>query len=159
MPRFKFRLEAALRLAERALEEERRRLAEECEALRLKQIACTQQEIAWRLALDGQREAGIHEPQSLGRWQEYAVLQLKRLRGFQHEVVLQEERVEQQRLQVLEVHQEREKLKKLKGKQEAAFWIKEQRREQQVLDEAGQVIFNRLQQEQQEIGAWEGTRS
>lgn len=61
-----------------------------------------------------------------------------------------------QRLRVRNAHQEQEKLKKLKEKQEAAFWLKEQRREQKALDETGQVIFIR-QQEQQKSETEDGT--
>lgn len=155
MPRFKFRLEAALRLFERELEKERRRLAEEVDRLRQLHVACTELEEQWQRALAGQKEAGIREPQRLGSWQMYAVSRLKQLRELETELALQEKLVEGQRLRVRTAHQEQEKLKKLKVKQEAAFWLKEQRREQNVLDEAGQVIFRR-QQEQHEYEAEDG---
>lgn len=156
MPRFKFRLEAALRLAERGLEMERRRLAEELDKLRQLQEARTGLEKQWRIALEGQKEAGRREPERLGSWQVYAASRVKELRALEKELVLQEKVVEEQRLRVMKAHQEQEKLEKLKEKQEAAFWIKEQRREQSVLDETGQVIFRR-QQEQQEYEAEDGT--
>ncbi|AHF07785.1 flagellar FliJ family protein [Desulfitobacterium metallireducens] len=156
MPQFKFRLDAPLRLAERELENERRCLAKELEKLHQKKTFCIDKEKQWQKALEGQREAGLKEPEHLGSWQEYAVSLLQQLRKLQQELELQEKVVDVQRLRVRNAHQEQEKLKKLKEKQEAAFWLKEQRREQKALDETGQVIFIR-QQEQQKSETEDGT--
>ncbi|HVJ49545.1 flagellar export protein FliJ [Desulfitobacterium sp.] len=155
MPRFKFRLEAALRLAEQELENERRRLAEELNIFYHLQAACIDKEKQWQGALKGQKEAGIREPEKLGSWQVYAVSLHKQFRELQQELAVQEKVVEEQRLCVRTAHQEQEKLRKLKEKQEAAFWLKEQRREQNILDEAGQVIFIR-QQEQKDYEEEDG---
>jgi flagellar FliJ protein len=143
MPRFKFRLEAALRLAERNLEEHQRLLALELEKLHTLQARWKEQEKSWQLALEGQREAGLNSPQDLGHWQIFAQKQLERLRLLERETSQQELVVEQQRLHLLEAHQEAEKLVKLKERQKAQFDLAEQRREQAILDEAGQVIFGR----------------
>ncbi|WP_425806958.1 flagellar protein FliJ [Desulfitobacterium sp. Sab5] len=149
MPRFKFRLEAALKLAERELDNERRRLAVELEQLRqVKNAACKAEE-EWQGAIQNQKEAGMHDPENLGRWQAYAVSRLKRLRELQKELEEQEKRVEAQRVNVIEAHKNQEKLKKLKEKKKAAFWLKEQHREQNLLDEAGQIIFMRQREEQE----------
>lgn len=156
MPQFKFRLEAALSLAKRKLENERRCLANEMDHLRQKQETCDEKKEQWQGALEGQKEASLREPEELGRWQVYSVNLLQQLRALQQELAVQEKIVEEQRLRVNTAYQEREKLKKLKEKQKAAFWLKEQRREQNILDEAGQVIFRR-QQEQQKYEAEDET--
>lgn len=143
MPRFKFRLEAPLRLAERELDNERRRLAKEMKILQQKQKYCLEKEKQWQRAIEGQREAGLREPERLGIWQAYGASLLQQLRRLQQELALQEKVVEEQRLRVKSAHQEQEKLTKLKEKQEAAFCLNEQRREQKALDEAGQVIYIR----------------
>jgi flagellar FliJ protein len=148
MPQFNFRLEAPLRLAERELENERRHLAKEIEILHQKQRLCEDKEQQWQRALEGQREASSREPERLGIWQAYGVKLLQQLRILQRESALQEKVVEEQRIRVKSAHQEQEKLTKLKEKQEAAFWLKEQRREQNALDEAGQVIFIRKMEQQ-----------
>lgn len=158
MPQFKFRLEAPLRLAKRELENERRSLAQELEKLHQKQELCRDKEKQWQRALEGQREAGLQEPKRLGSWQVYAVSLHQQLRKLQQELALQEKVVDEQRLRVIKAHQEQEKFKKLKEKQEAVFWLNEQRREQKALDEAGQVIFIR-QQEQQKSEAEDGIYS
>lgn len=143
MPRFKYRLEVPLRLAERELEKERRCLAKEIEILQQKQRLCFEKEKQWQRAIEGQREAGVREPESLGIWQAYGASLLQQLRKLQQELALQKRVVEEQRLRVKSAHQEQEKLTRLKEKQEAAFWLNEQHREQKVLDEAGQVVFIR----------------
>lgn len=153
MPRFKFRLEAALRLAERELDNERRCLAIELEQLTQIGKAKNQAEMRWQRAINDQREAGTREPDNLGRWQTYAVIRLKQFRELQKEYEDQERKVEEQRLNVIEAHRNQEKLKKLKERQEAAFWIKEQHREQNLLDEAGQTIYLRQKDQQEyEVG-------
>ena len=143
MPRFKFRLAAALRLARRALEEQQRRLALELENLHTLQTRCRYQEKTWQLALEGQKEAGKSSPQDLGLWQNYAYKQFELLRRAERETYQQEQVVLEQRKILLEAHQDVEKLKKLKEKQKAQYDLVEQRREQGILDEAGQVIFGR----------------
>ncbi|MEA4900840.1 flagellar export protein FliJ [Desulfitobacterium sp.] len=147
MPRFKFRLEAPLRLTERELDNERRSLAKEFEKLQQKQALCLEKEKQWQNALQGQKDAGIKAPETLGRWQGYSLSLHQQFRKLQSELAQQEEVISRQRLRVKKAHQEQEKLRKLKVKQEAAFWLKEQRREQQVLDEAGQVIFIRRREQ------------
>jgi len=143
MPRFKFRLEAALRLAARNLEEQQRLLALELEKLFTLQARCREQEKTWQLALEGQKEAGMNSPQDLGRWQTFARKQLELLRLIEREILQQGQVVAEQRQRLLEAHQEAEKLKKLKEKQKAQYDLTEQRREQAILDEAAQVIFRR----------------
>lgn len=143
MPRFKFRLEAALRLAKRQLEDQQRLLAIELEKLYTLQSRCREQEKNWQLALEGQKEAGRKSPQDLGLWQHFASKQLDRLRLTEWETQQQEQVVSEQRQHLLEAHQDAEKLKKLKEKKQAQFKLAEQRREQMILDEAGQVIFGR----------------
>ena len=143
MARFKFRLEAALRLAERALEEQQRRLAIELEKHYTLQVRCRNQEQTWQLALVGQKEAGKSSPQDLGLWQNFARRQFELLRRAERETYQQEQVVLEQRKSLLEAHRDVEKLKKLKEKQKNLFNLIEQRREQVILDEAGQVIFGR----------------
>ncbi|MGE4271317.1 MAG: flagellar FliJ family protein [Desulfitobacterium sp.] len=143
MPRFKFRLEAALGLAKRSLEEQQRRLAHETQKLFQLQEASQEQERVWQFALKGQKEACQSSPQDLGLWQTFTQKQLELLRQREKEVLQQEDIVERQRERLLEAHQDSEKLKKLKEKKRLVFNLKEQRREQAVLDEAGQIIFGR----------------
>lgn len=156
MPRFKFRLEAALRLTERELETERRRLAAELDLLYRQQALCQEQETKWHTALAGQKEAGLRNPGRLGSWQAYTVSLLKRLRVMLQEKAQQEKAVEEQRSRVRKALQEQKKLQKLKEKQAAAFWLQEQRCEQKLIDEAGQILFFR-QQDHVVMEAEEGT--
>ncbi|MEA5021288.1 hypothetical protein SDC9_04927 [bioreactor metagenome] len=143
MAKFRFRLEAALRLAERSLEEQQRLLAEEIQKHFSLQKACQDQERVWQFALLGQEEACRTSPQDLGLWQSFTQKQIELLRYIAEEAAQQEKVVTQQRQRLLEAHQDTEKLKKLKEKQRAVFNLKEQRREQAVLDEAGQIMFGR----------------
>lgn len=143
MAKFRFRLEAALRLAERSLEEQQRLLAQEIQKHFSLQKACQDQENVWQFALQGQEEACRTSPQDLGLWQSFTQKQIELLRYIAEEVSQQEKVVTQQRQRLLEAHQDTEKLKKLKEKQRAVFNLKEQRREQAVLDEAGQIMFGR----------------
>ncbi|WP_019851140.1 flagellar FliJ family protein [Desulfitobacterium sp. PCE1] len=143
MAKFRFRLEAALRLAERSLEEQQRLLAQEIQKLSSLQKACQNQEKVWQFALQGQEEACRTSPQDLSLWQIFSQKQIELLRQIEKEVSQQEWVVAQQRQRLLEAHQDAEKLKKLKEKQRVVFNLKEQRREQAVLDEAGQIIFGR----------------
>ncbi|CDX03111.1 Flagellar FliJ protein [Desulfitobacterium hafniense] len=143
MAKFRFRLEAALRLAERSLEEQQRLLAQEIQKHFSLQKACQDQERVWRFALQDQEEACRTSPQDLGLWQSFTQKQIELLRYIAEEVAQQEKVVTQQRQRLLEAHQDTEKLKKLKEKQRAVFNLKEQRREQAVLDEAGQIMFGR----------------
>ncbi len=143
MAKFRFRLEAALRLAERSLEEQQRLLAEEIQKHFSLQKACRDQERVWQFALLGQEEACRTSPQDLGLWQSFTQKQIELLRYIAEEAAQQEKVVTQQRQRLLEAHQDTEKLKKLKEKQRAVFNLKEQRREQAVLDEAGQIMFGR----------------
>ncbi|TWH60065.1 flagellar FliJ protein [Desulfitobacterium sp. LBE] len=143
MAKFRFRLEAALRLAERSLEEQQRLLAQEIQKHFSLQKARQAQERVWQFALEGQEEACRTSPQDLGLWQSFTQKQIELLRYIAEEVSQQEKVVTQQRQRLLEAHQDTEKLKKLKEKQRAVFNLKEQRREQAVLDEAGQIMFGR----------------
>ncbi|SHN81019.1 flagellar FliJ family protein [Desulfitobacterium chlororespirans] len=143
MAKFRFRLEAALRLAERSLEEQQRLLAQEIQKHLSLQKVCQDQENVWQFALQGQEEACRTSPQDLGLWQSFTQKQIELLRYIAEEVSQQEKVVTQQRQRLLEAHQDTEKLKKLKEKQRAVFNLKEQRREQAVLDEAGQIMFGR----------------
>lgn len=141
MAGFRFRLEASLRLAEQALDIARRKLAEEV----LRWQECSRQaesrKSLWEKAIEGQREAGWHRPQDLGAWQVYSVKQLQLLRASEAELEQQEQRVNQARFVVVAANQELEKFKRLKEKQAKLFLLKEQKRAQAVLDEAGQVLY------------------
>lgn len=143
MPKFKFRLEAALRLTIRNIEEQQRLLAIELEKLFALQARAREQEKSWQLALEGQKEAGTNSPRDLGLWQTFAHKQLERLRLTERETTQQGQIVAQQRQHLLEAHRETKKLQKLKERQKVQFDLSEQRREQAILDEAGQVIFRR----------------
>lgn len=141
MARFQFRLEASLKHAERASEEAQRSLARETQKYLLLFEARDEQKETWLAALEGQRQAGFTNPENLGRWQTYARLQHQLLLEQEAKLLEQEKIKEKMRLQVIRIHQEVEKLKRLKAKQEKAFVLAEQRKEQKILDEAGQVLF------------------
>ena len=143
MAKFKFRLEAALRIAERTLEEQQRLLALEIKELTRRKKVYDDQNQILQLAIEGQREACRNAPQDLGIWQKFTQKQQELLRQREKEVAQQEIAVNEQRQRLLEAHQDTEKLSKLKEKQKMIFNLKEQRREQAVLDEAGQIIFGR----------------
>lgn len=143
MARFKFRLEAPLRLAQKTLEEEQRLLAQEQKKLLQLQEEYLMQYKEWEFALQGQREASLNTPQDLGLWQVFSQKQLELLRLKEVEVAQQEDVTALQRQKLMEAHQNKEKLKKLRARQEAEFNLTEQRREQAVIDEAGQNTFRR----------------
>ena len=153
MPRFKFRLEPALSIAERTLEEKQRVLAQELEKLTLLQEHCRVQEHSWQEALVGQKEALGNALQDLGRWQQFAQYQFECLRRLEGQTEEQEHVVLEKRRDLLEAHKEVEKLSKLKEKRKTHFMLAEERREQMVIDEAGQMIFrrNQLQAKTQEM--------
>jgi len=143
MARFRFRLEAALGLAERRLEDKQRILAQEIQKLANLQKARGEKEQAWLLALEGQKEACKTSIQDLPLWQVFTQKQLDILRQLEKQVLEQEKVVDAKRKELLEAHQEAEKLRRLKAKQKAIFDLMEQRREQAVLEEAGQIIVGR----------------
>jgi len=147
MPQFKFRLEAALKLAERELEKQQRSLAVELEKLYALQTRLREQEKSWQLAIEGQKEAGVNAPQDLALWQAYTQKQLDHLRVLELQTLEQERNVMRQRQRLLEAHQDAEKLKKLREKQRIQYVLKEQRREQAVLDELSQVVYGRRNHE------------
>ncbi|MHB1650881.1 MAG: flagellar export protein FliJ [Desulfitobacteriaceae bacterium] len=138
---FRFRLEASLRLAEKASEEAQRRLAEETRKWQLCLQARDQQQDRWHQALEGQGQAGMAHPETLGLWQAYAKEQNKKLQIREADLVNQERHKEERRSHVVEAHRELEKLKRLKAKQAQAFALSEQRKEQKVLDEVAQVTY------------------
>lgn len=63
MARFKFRLEAPLRIAQKTLEEEQRILAQEEQKLLQLEEEYQRQQKEWEDALQGQREASLKSPQ------------------------------------------------------------------------------------------------
>lgn len=143
MARFKFRLEAPLRIAQKTLEEEQRILAQEEQKLLQVKDEYFRQQREWEKALEGQREASLKSPQDLGLWLQFSQRQLELLKLKEEEVAQQEEVTALQRQKLIEAHQNKEKLEKLRARQEAEFNLMEQRREQAVLDEAGQNNFRR----------------
>lgn len=147
MPRFRFRLAASLRLAEQELEERQRLLADEIR--RREEILARRddQEKVYLEGIEGQRQAGCSEPERLGYWQKFCVDQLAKLRELDEELKQQTERVEKARQELFKAHQEKEKFRRLKAKRWLAFQLQEQRREQALLDEAGQIIHFRQKKE------------
>ncbi|NMA68384.1 MAG: FliJ family protein [Desulfitobacterium sp.] len=143
MARFKFRLEAPLRIAQKTLEEEQIILAQEEKKLLQLEEEFQRQQREWEDALQGQREASLKSPQDLSLWLHFSQRQLELLRIKKEEVAQQEEVTALQRQKLIEAHQDKEKLEKLRARQEAEFNLMEQRREQALLDEAGQNNFRR----------------
>ncbi|KUO70149.1 MAG: flagellar export protein FliJ [Desulfosporosinus sp. BRH_c37] len=145
MARFRFRLEASLRLAEQALEMAQRELTQEEQIWKTLVEACKLQQEHFNDAQEGQRDAGRHRPMELGIWQLFASEQLRRLLQCNEEERKQERIVENARHILLEAHREVEKLERLKEKQIKAFQLAESLKEQKILDETGQVLHWRRQ--------------
>src|SRR5690554_4462816 len=91
MARFKFRLEAPLRIAQKTLEEEQRILAQEEQKLLQVKDEYFRQQREWEKALEGQREASLKSPQDLGLWLQFSQRQLELLKLKEEEVAQQEE--------------------------------------------------------------------
>lgn len=140
---FKFRLQASLSLAEKALEEAQRRLAEEIILWQKLIDKRDRLEESRQAALEGQRSTGLTHPEELGRWQAFAWEQYLKLQTCETELSAQEERTEEKRGLVLEAYREKEKFLRLRSRQAQAFALAEQRKEQKVLDETAQVVYMR----------------
>lgn len=140
MPRFRFRLEASLQLAEQNLEVAQREFAQEVQRWQACVRACESQQERYRDAQEGQRVAGKRQPAELGNWQIYALEQRKRLIDREAERMQQEAIMENARQVLLEAHRDTEKFQRLKEKQATAFRINELQKEQKGLDETGQVL-------------------
>lgn len=140
MARFRFRLDASLRLAEQKLDNARRALAEELRVLDDCVRRRDLQSERYAEGLVGKREDALAHPERLGSWQIYCTDQLIRLRELEDKVKLQRKAVEAARQRVYLAHQECEKFRRLKEKRWLAFVQEERRKEQAALDEAGQII-------------------
>ncbi len=140
MARFRFRLEASLRLMEQALETAQLEFAQEVQRWKTLVGACDIQQVQFNDAQEGQRDAGRHRPEELGTWQLFAAEQQRRLHQCNLELTEQELILENTRHSLLEAHREVEKLERLKEKQTKAFTLVELQKEQKILDETGQVL-------------------
>lgn len=140
MARFRFRLEASLRLAEQALEKAQREFAQEVQLWKTLVEACEIQQEHFNDAQEGQRDAGRHRPEELGIWQLFALEQQRRLHQCNAELRKQELIMEKARHILLEDHREVEKLERLKEKQTKAFQLAESQKEQKIVDETGQIF-------------------
>jgi len=138
---FRFRLAASLSLAEQALTEAERQLARELAGEIALQRLREDHARLWQEALAGQRAAGKASPQDLGRWQAYARSRFAELQRTEQSLQAQQGKVAAARAAAARAYREAEKLRRLKSRQQAAFLMAEQRREQKILDEAGQVGF------------------
>ncbi|HUS88544.1 MAG TPA: flagellar export protein FliJ [Desulfosporosinus sp.] len=145
MARFRFRLEASLRLTEQALETAQRVFAQEVQHWQTLVKTCAIQQERFNTAQEGQRDAGRHRPEELGMWQIFVLEQLRRLRQGEAERLEQERVMENARRLLLEAHREVEKFRRLKEKQAKAFQLAESQKEQKILDETGQVLHWRKQ--------------
>ncbi len=154
MSRFRFRLEVSLRLAEQVLDQARIHLAQETERYQACLAARDVQQGSWQEALHGQREAGSREPEYLSLWRAYTEKMVAILKIREQELLAQTECQEKARLAVIEAHREVEKLKRLKEKQREVFEREALRQEQKVLDETGQVLYQRLQIVNHEHQTW-----
>jgi flagellar FliJ protein len=144
---FRFRLQASLKIADQALQQSRQRLAEELQTLKALQLEERICRIRLLDALQGKREASQSHPADLGKWQTYTQQCEQSLRMAQARTERQEEEVSKARETVLEANREVEKLKRLKEKQWAAFLEEQQRKEQKILDETGQILYQLQQKE------------
>ena len=140
MARFRFRLEASLRLAEQALETVQREFAQVMQLWKTLVEACQLQQERYNDAQEGQREAGRYRPEELGMYQLFASEQQRRLHQCKIELRKQVLIMENTRSILLEAHREVEKFERLKEKQTKAFQLAELQQEQKILDETGQVL-------------------
>lgn len=140
MARFRFRLEASLRLAEQALKKAQREFAQELQSWKTIVEACEIQQERFNAVQEGQRDAARHRPIELRIWQLFALEQQRRLHQCNAELRKQELIMENARHSMLEAHREVEKLERLKEKQAKAFQLAELQLEQKILDETGQVL-------------------
>ncbi|HUX46972.1 MAG TPA: flagellar export protein FliJ [Desulfosporosinus sp.] len=140
MSKFRFRLEASLRLAGQALDTAQREFAQEVHLWKTLVEACEIQQLHFNDAQEGQRDAGRHRPEELRIWQLFASEQQHRLQQCKTELSKQELIMENARHDLLEAHREVEKLERLKEKQTKAFQLAELQKEQKILDETGQVL-------------------
>jgi len=145
MARFRFRLEASLRLAEQALETAQLEFAQEVQLWKTLVEACEIQQEHFNAAQEGQRDVGRHRPEELGIWQLFAAEQQRRLHQCNAELRKQELSLENARHILLEAHREVEKLERLKEKKTKASQLAELQKEQKILDETGQVLHWRQQ--------------
>ena len=145
MAKFRFRLQASLRLAEQALETAQREFAQEVQRWKTFVEACEIQKEHFFTAQDGQRDAARYRPIELGIWQIFASEQQRRLLQCNEELRMQGLIMENTRHILLEAHREVEKLERLKEKQSKAFQLAELKKEQKILDETGQVLHWRQQ--------------
>lgn len=145
MARFRFRLEASLRLAVKALETAQREFALEVQRWTTLVKAYEIQNEHFNAAQEGQRDAGRHRPEELGIWQLFASEQQRRLYQCNEQLSQQVLILENARHILLEAHREVEKLERLKEKLTKAFQLAELQKEQKILDETGQVLHWRQQ--------------
>ena len=143
--RFRFRLEASLRLANQVLDSAQRGFAEEARRWQACDKACKIQQGRFHEALEGQRDAGRHRPEELGVWQVYTSEQRWRLRIREAERMEQGHVLEKARHILLEAHREVEKFRRLKERQARDFLVTELQKEQKILDETGQILYWRQQ--------------
>ena len=143
MPAFRFRLQVVLKIADQALKLAEQRLAEELRKRTALMEECYACQTRLQDALQGKRRALIQTPSELGKWQMYVQQCNKSLQWAKQRLKEQEEVVEKARKIVVEAKREVEKLKRLKEKQWLAFLEEERRNEQKVLDETGQVLYQR----------------
>jgi flagellar FliJ protein len=135
---FKFRLEASLRLARQELDIVEGELARE---LRIRQNLIVQRDDQAKIlsgAQTGQKRACLSEPQNLGIWQKYCLLQKQILADFEQKVREQEKIVSKYREKLLECRIKAEKFKRLKEKKLRLYQIEELKQEQKVIDEIAQ---------------------
>lgn len=74
-------------------------------------------------------------------WQVFTARQLKLLRQYEQDLIIQEELVAKKRTELMEARRDCEKLIKLREKQAQAFQMELNYREQVVLDEVAQVLY------------------
>ncbi len=141
MPDFKFRLKTCLRLSEQKLDERKIQMAKETALLLESSQSRDEQKKDWNKAMNGQREAGLVKPDSLGLWSDFTFRQLHLLRQREEELLLREKVAEKSRSELIEAKRECEKLMRLREKQEKALKSLSDHREQMNLDEIAQVQY------------------
>ena len=144
MAKIRFRLEVKLRLAKYALESIQAVLALELKKMDELMASRNQQSDQLSYAIEGQRQASLNSPQSLGLWLTYVLSKQAKLQICEELLSVQKKNIEEVRNKAVEVYRELKKFERLKEKGAIAFYDKQLRAEQAITDENGQMLFHRI---------------
>ncbi len=152
MARFRFRLEAKLRVTKFNLENQQVLLADELRRQEEIFAGWQQQQQQVEQALEGQRQACLNKPQDLASWQVYVQIQKTTLLRLEEDLAMQIKVVESVRVQLAHFHREFKKLDCLKEKEIRDYRARELRLDQAMIDETGNLLYNRNQTKKPQLG-------